>query len=203
MFFGNESNFVLQIKEENMNWWEKVKAFLEGKKIELTPEEETALKGMEPKPTNSNIIPRPQDDAVIETLRAELRQSTEQNQAIMKLLADEKKAREDSVKTLQEDSAKRRAAEIDAIIKEAGDKGKLHPKNEDEIKRYRTLLEKDFDTAKAIIDSMQETKATTKPDDKGAGDGAVDDITQETKPLNRIKLMNDAKAAFKDEVPVN
>lgn len=186
-----------------MNWWEKVKAFLEGKKIELTPEEETALKGMEPKPTNSNIIPRPQDDAVIETLRAELRQSTEQNQAIMKLLADEKKAREDSVKTLQEDSAKRRAAEIDAIIKEAGDKGKLHPKNEDEIKRYRTLLEKDFDTAKAIIDSMQETKATTKPDDKGAGDGAVDDITQETKPLNRIKLMNDAKAAFKDEVPVN
>lgn len=97
-----------------------------------------------------------------------------QNEDLTKLLGEEKQKREEGLRAIEEQNAKDRAAKIESVIAEMVKAEKI-PANNEEIKiKYKTLLEKDFDNAQAIIAAIPgKPESETKTIDPKTSAGTV------------------------------
>ena len=63
---------------------------------------------------------------------------------------------------IEKQAAEARKAEIAKLIADAQQDGRIEAKNEDKVKLYQQLLESNYDTGKALIESLPKNPAITK-----------------------------------------
>jgi hypothetical protein len=118
-----------------------------------------------------------------------------ENKKLHDTLADVLKKENDREETMKNEALKKRADEIKKVMEDANEEGRIPPKNEEMNKKYKVLLEKDFENAKSIIESLPKTAG--KDTDKDNGDKDSDDKNNAPAPLTeRSKLIAAAKDVF-------
>ena len=119
-----------------------------------------------------------------------------ENKKLSDALADVLKKEADRENALKTKAEKEMAEKIAKALKEANEDGRIPPKNEELNKKYKSLLEKDYETAMAIINALPKNvkneNANTQ-DETSKGNTSLEQFT------SRQKLMEEAKEAFKSE----
>jgi hypothetical protein len=176
-----------------MKWL--IEWFKKAKNMDLTAEEIAELEKLGPKPPVTPPTPSTTPSGIDPAIMSQLNAQNEEIKNLTILLTKEKEAREAAIKTMEEKQKTERAKEIaDVIDKALKVDMKIEPKNEEKIKMYTDLLEKDFELGKKMIDGLPKLGGTPAQDTNnkgGAGNGAG---TVETK--DRGMLFEAAKSAF-------
>lgn len=157
---------------------EYLKTMFASKNIELTAEEQTrmyesmidAIGENKPLPADIKIPDNLQHNAnFIKELQTAFQSQTEalakkneeqisalmsKNEELLKMLGEERTKREEGLKAVEAQAQKDRAAKIEAVIAEMVKTEKIPANNEELKAKYTAMLDKDFDTTKAIIDAI-------------------------------------------------
>lgn len=129
------------------------------------------------------------NSAIIAELRATVSELMNQNKELLKAVGEERTAREQGMKTLQEKQAKDRETEIAKIIDDAKKAGRIPAQNADKEKFWKELLTKDFDAGKLALHELPEAKSTTKTETINTG-GANTQAVQSYADLRSAALEN-------------
>jgi|GEM_PF-4950664 len=136
-------------------------------------------------PNLNNIQSAGSDASLLEGLRAEL-------QSFAKALADEKIERQKIQQTLDDKIKSEMALRIKSAIDEGIKSNKIPAKNEEDIKRWQGLFEKDFDAANFALSKIK-------------GDENKNSLSQEKSSsrstpqfIDRTAVFEQAKDAFKN-----
>ncbi len=119
-----------------------------------------------------------------------------ENKKLSDALADVLKKDTDRENALKTKAEKETAERIAKALKEANEDGRIPPKNEELNKKYKTLLEKDYETAKSIIDTLPKI---TKIEESNTGDDGQTGNSGIGQFASRQKLIEEAKEAFKTD----
>jgi hypothetical protein len=166
---------------------ETLLGIFKSKNIDLSAEEQAALfqQMLDSQESTLPDIAIPENlkhnEKFIRDMQAAYRQETEvrekkweqqnaallaKNDELMKMISEEQTKRAEGAKALEEQAAKDRAAKIETLIAEAVKAEKI-PANNDALKTtYKSMLEKDYDLTKTIIDGIPgKTSADPAPVD--------------------------------------
>lgn len=91
--------------------------------------------------------------------KAELKAKLEEQAKAIEAFQAEKAATQAQI---EKQAAEARKAEIAKLIADAQQDGRIEAKNEDKVKLYQQLLESNYDTGKALIESLPKNPAITK-----------------------------------------
>jgi len=169
----------------------KILSLFKANNVELTPEQQAEISaelmkaGQPPKLTGDPItLPegishnteafnkvvqqmQAQNAEQIKEMKEYLEASKKENENLVKLLGEEKAAREAGQKALDDARAKDKSDKITALLTQMKTDGRLPAQNAELESKYKTMLESNYDDASVIIEALPKTN-TTPPAGTGA-----------------------------------
>lgn len=107
-----------------------------------------------------------------------------ENKKLLDELAAIKVKDEERLKLLEQKSKEEREKEIEAIIKKAIESKAIPGENKDLLGKYKTLLEKDFEGAKIVIENLQKFGEKIVPPGEKSNAGGEVNKNKVTGPLD-------------------
>jgi len=159
-----------EVSDDDLAWVDE----LESKKAEKEVKPETTAKDY-----SSNDDFKKQFDVVmreLQDLKKERDSYKSELSEVMKLLGEERQAREQSLKAILEKQEQEKKEKVDALIKYAIEKNKIAPQNEEVIQEWKSIALENLDRAKKLIDNLpslntrnsSNIKQTTTPVEKSS-----------------------------------
>lgn len=111
-------------------------------------------------------------DNALEELKTLVKTQQAEIQKLLRELSNVKEKEVANQKLLEDKAKKEKQEQIDIIIKKAIEELKIPAKNDDLINKYKSLLDKDFESGKVIIDNLpklQNDSGTGKSSDSKSG----------------------------------
>lgn len=205
--------------QEDIMTWEQMKALLTGKGVEVSADAEAALQQeiekeeKEKEKTSTKVEPtvvtrttqtNTTDSQELTQLRAEFAELKEMNTGLVEMLKEEKKAREDSRKTVEQQLAATRTKEIADLIAAAVEAGKITPEQKPV---WEQRLTTSYEISKEVLDELQGTKSskqtagakTTNGSAAGAGasSGGQDTVSRLGRGVDK-SIMDHVRASVED-----
>ena len=176
----------------------KLKKVIDGKEveIEITPEEakQAGLLTQTELLSNDELFKEAMEmrgvktggnasgNAEIAELKAQIKALLEQQKALSSALAEEQKARKETVERLQAEAEKKRKAEINSLIENAIKEGKITPEQKD---KWQERLESAYEATVEIINELPPNPAIANKGNGAKGDKRTQTPQQQSdSPLN-------------------
>lgn len=137
-----------EVSDDELAWIDEI----ENKKNNKETKAETSTKDY-----NSNDDFKKQFDVVmreLQDLKKERDSYKSELSEVMKLLGEERQAREQSLKAILEKQEQEKKEKVDALIKYAIEKNKIAPQNEEVIQEWKSIAAENLDRAKKLIDNL-------------------------------------------------
>lgn len=125
-----------------------------------------------------------QSDNEDKSVKAVIASLAEQVRTLQSIIAEQAKKQEEREKAIEEEAKKAHAMKIEKAIEIAIKAGKIPAKNDAEIKKWRNLFEKDYDSAEFALSRIKEAKSEQDID--------ADDISRS----NKNDMLNSLKPEF-------
>ena len=124
-------------------------------------------------------------EAALEELKTLVKTQQAEIQKLLKELSEVKEKEVANQKLLEDKAKKEKQEQIESLIKKAIEDLKIPAKNEELINKYKSLLEKDFESGKVIIDNLPKLKEE-KSQSSGSGSGSGSSPVGASKVANKI-----------------
>lgn len=124
------------------------------------------------------------DDSSTSEIRAIVDELKAENKKLLDELSGIKTKEEAREKLLEEKAKTDRTKQIKDVIQKAVEEKRIPAKNEDLIKKYEGLLDKDFESAKAILDTLPAIGAGSSQQGSGGDKGGTKGKARMLSPLS-------------------